>query len=664
VSANVIDPTVARVLAARADSDFLRAVASVRRDGGLALALERPRLRQLYPEEIVRLEGQGNTADDWSRVRVGDGFDWRRVLHSSFHGDVVLGRFARRVGVAPGLELPAGVYRSTLSNCVVGDDALVRDVKLLVNYVVGPGAVLVNCGRITCDRSTAFGNGAALPLGIESGGRDVAIYAEIDVDMAATVARARARHEFLQAYARAVADYAAEATCERGIIERDSAVSNTPTIHNTYLGPCAFLDGATFITDSTLLSSENEPVRVESGACVSHSLLQWGSSAATLALVERSVLTEHAHVEQHGKVTASVLGPNTAVAGGEVTACLLGPFVGFHHQALLIASLWPEGKGNVGYGANVGSNHTGKAPDQEFWPGEGLFLGLGVNIKFPSDFTQAPYTIVACGTNTLPQKLTFPFSLLSPPSVRASQVPPAYNEIAPGWVLAHNLYTLRRNESKYRARNQARRARLTFDVFRPDTIDLMRDACRRLETVAAPKEFYTDRDIKGLGNNYLQEAARRSAITAYRFHIRHYALLGLLEAARTSGRERLSALSRLLAIPGDNPRWEHQRQLLLGELGISDVLTGLRLLPDLLESAARDVERSKARDDERGPGIIPDYADAHAPAAEDPFVRQTWEETRQLQAEVANLIDLLARQRAARSVILSLPTVAPLQPAV
>jgi hypothetical protein len=663
VSANVIDPTLARVLTARADSGFLRAVASVRRDGGLALALGQSRLRRLYAEEIVRLEGLGNTSEDWSRVRVGEGFDWRRVQHSSFHGDVVLGRFACRVALAEGLELPAGVYHSTLSDCIIGDDALVRDVKLLANYVLGPGVVLVNCGRITCDRGTSFGNGAAVPLGIESGGRDVAVYAEIDVDVAATVTRSRARHDFLNAYARAVADYAAEAASERGIIEHGSTVSNTPTVRNTYLGPHAVIDGATLVADSTLLSSEHEPVRIESGACVSRSLLQWGSGASTLALVERSVLTEHAHAEQHGKVTASLLGPNTAVAGGEVTSCLLGPFVGFHHQALLIAALWPEGKGNVGYGANAGSNHTGKAPDQEFWPGEGLFLGLGVNIKFPADFSQAPYTIVACGTSTPPQKLTFPFSLLSPPSARPPQVPPACNEIAPGWVLAHNLYALRRNESKYRARNRARRVRLTFDIFRPDTVDLMRDACRRLEAVET-REFYTDRDIKGLGKNYLQEAARQSALAAYRFHIRHYALLGLLEATRAAVGEEPRAFERLLAEPGDL-RWEHQRQLLVGELGVSEVLVGLRMLPDLLESVARDVERSKARDDERGPGIIPDYAAAHAPAADDPFVRQTWEETRRLQAEVADLIDLLARPKAfLRPGVLPLPAAASLQPAI
>ena len=109
------------------------------------------------------------------------------------------------------------------------------------------------------------------------------------------------------------------------------------------------------------------------------------------------MLCEHSHVDRHGKLFDSLLGPNSGVSEGEVsivvsclpqlmctlpmhqvTSCLVGPFVGFHHQALLIACFWPSGKGNIGYGANVGSNHTLKAPDQELWPGEGLFFGLGV----------------------------------------------------------------------------------------------------------------------------------------------------------------------------------------------------------------------------------------------------------------------------------------------
>ena len=175
-------------------------------------------------------------------------------------------------------------------------------------------------------------------------------------------------------------------------------------------------------------------------------------------------------------MTDSIVGANTGIAEGEVTACLVGPFVGFHHQALLIAAFWPEGKGNVGYGANVGSNHTSKAPDQELWPGEGTFFGLGVNIKFPSDFTKAPYSIIATAVNALPQKVTLPFSLINSPADRFEGISPAYNEIMPGWVLSDNIFTIRRNEGKYRKRNKAKRAKIEFEVFRPEIVDMMVDA--------------------------------------------------------------------------------------------------------------------------------------------------------------------------------------------
>src|SRR5205085_7317877 len=199
--------------------------------------------------------------------------------------------------------------------------------------------------------------------------------------------------------------------------------------------------------------------------------VQWGARVSGLAVVERSVVGEQARVDRHAKVAASVVGPNAEVAAGEVSSCVLGPFAGCRHQSLLIATLWPLGRGNVGYGANAGSNHTSRAPDQEFRAGEGLFLGLGVNVKFPCDFAHAPYTVIACGTNLQPQKVTFPFSLIAPPKEHVPGVPPALNQITPAWVLRENVYALRRCEAKFKARNRAKRGRFDFAVFRRETVE-------------------------------------------------------------------------------------------------------------------------------------------------------------------------------------------------
>src|SRR5205823_3527591 len=122
-------------------------------------------VRPLREAEIRELLAGGNTSDGWHRVRVAEGFRTTRVRQSDFRGDVVLGRFEGTAKLPGGTELPSGVFRSTVSNCVIGHDALVRNVGLLADYVVGPGATASDCGRVFCDGPTAFGNGVAIPIG-------------------------------------------------------------------------------------------------------------------------------------------------------------------------------------------------------------------------------------------------------------------------------------------------------------------------------------------------------------------------------------------------------------------------------------------------------------------------------------------------------------------
>jgi hypothetical protein len=67
-------------------------------------------------------------------------------------------------------------------------------------------------------------------------------------------------------------------------------------------------------------------------------------------------------------------------------------------------------------------------------------------------------------------------------------------------------------------------------------------------------------------------------------------------------------------------------------------------MSEMFEKLAHDIERSKAKDDQRGSEIIDDYADAHVPADQDAFVVQTWQETRRLQSELNELITRLPGQ--------------------
>lgn len=601
----------------------------------------------LRDDQIARLRAQGCESSDWSQVLVAEGFDAAAVSHTRFEGRCVLGRFSASHELAPGVRLPSAIYNATLVSCEVGDDALIRDVGLLANYWIAPGAAIVSVGEMIASPNSTFGNGTEIALGVETGERAIRAFAELDLALAIRLVRAPARSDLRRAYEEVLRRYVGAIALPKGYVGPKATIRVCRRLSDVFVGENAEIVGATAVVNTTILSNANEPTRIGDGVLIRDSLIQWGCEVATGALVENSLLIEHSHAERHVKVSHSLLGPNTAVGSGEVTSAFLGPFVGFHHQSLIIATFWPEGKGNIGYGANVGSNHTGKAPDQELWPGEGMFFGLGVNIKFPSNFERAPYTIIATGVTTLPQKVEFPFSLINSSSRVFEGVSPAFNEIIPAWVVSDNAYMLARNETKFRERNHARRTPVATEVLRPDIVDLIKEARCRLavaprKAAARPGEpvLYFEEDIPGLGKNYLLETNRVKAIEAYSFCLRFYALRGLyrqlleLEAAGKIGE-----IEGVLSQPPATSRWGHELLTLTEEL-----FDGGRMQRSVRELLALWVEHyrrygeavrtSKARDDERGARIIPDYSAIHKSADEDKVIRQLAAEHAEIEKRV------------------------------
>ncbi len=623
------------------ESSFLASLAQVRKNGGRQFALGDCQLRKLDTQEIDGLEAAGCSALDWSKILVAEGFDSRRIQRVRFLEDVVLGRFTGTAEVAEGFQQPTGVYDAVLTHCVIGHDALVERVGLMAGVVVGQRTILWNCGRIVCQGTTAFGSDITLAVGPQAHGRQIPLYAEIDLPTATALATCT-QADLPGAIETILANYRALASFNRTILCVDSRLLQVETLINSYVGSGSIVDGCKLVAESTLLGSCEEPVRVIGAASVQSSILQWGSSVESGATVHNSLLAEYACVQDQGSLRDSLLGPNSVVGRGEVGSCLLGPFVALHHQSMLMSTLWPEGKGNISSGANVGANHTGRAPDQEFWPGEGMFIGLGVNVRFPADFTRAPYSVLACSVTTSPQRVEFPFSLINSPTHTFPHLSPTLNQIIPAWLLTDSLYTLKRNERKYRERNHARRIEIDFRILRPEMYDLMREACRRLEAVDAQKAVYTERDIQGLGKNYLLEEVRGVALRGYRWFLRLAGLRHLYRrVAELLPRDPQRARD-VLSVVSDDAVWECQRRWLADKEKLSDAISALAELPIMLEQFARDVERSKAKDDQRGLRIRDDYANVHQSASEDPVVQETWAEMRKEMSEVEDLRKQLA----------------------
>jgi hypothetical protein len=571
--------------------------------------------------EIRGLEQRGNTGGtsgaDWTGLRILGTGPLTNVRGCRFEGHVIL---------RPGKSL--ALRDSRIRDCLIGA-ATVESVALLDRVIVDDGAALRHVGACTGLPDSRFCLGLAVHPGSETGARrvfladglllaDCAAMAALppaEQDALALEWKARLRHR--------VSDYA--------YVGAGARVEHARFVEDCFVGPGAVIRGAAALRRCIVGSTGADPVHLGDNVIAEDCVLEAGARLESGAQARRALFLEHSGAEQGGHVADSVIGPNTAIAKGEVTASLLGPFTGFHHQALLIGALWPEGRGNVGYGANVGSNHTGRKPDQELRPGEGAFFGLGCAIKFPADFSRAPYSLFATGVITPPQKIAFPFSLIT-----TGDHPdhPGRNEILPGWMWGENAYALIRNAYKYADRNRAKNHSLpeaappqgspltgTFlaaDLFAPRVAACVTDAlaslgAKKTARPAGKNATVTGKEIAGLGMGFARADRLEKARDAYENYLAFVSFRQLLwDAAPPKKPANVTGKA-----PGKTP---DAKRLFL-ELGAA-------------------VESSLRRDTERGMAVFPDYADFHEDAAKDAVCRR-------LKADLDALLPVLRERLAA-----------------
>jgi hypothetical protein len=333
--------------------------------------------------------------------------------------------------------------------------------------------------------------------------------------------------------------------------------------------------------------------------------------------------------------------------------------------------------GNIASEAALGSNHTSRAPDQEFWPGEGFWFGLNASAHFSGNFTEAPYTVAATGTHLLPQRFQMPFALINTPSIQILGLSPALMEVIPNWLWSDNAYAPKRNEGKYARRDRAKRHKLgrgdleryPYETLRPSIINRMilaRNALRDVDTNAATVarigdaeiRYYTERQISGIGKNFLLEKKRKKAVDSYTEMIRYYALKGLkAEVQKMVDQGQAGQVATLLATPFSDLRWEHERRVLLTEMTsderlvlaknpIATVASLLGEFADMEEKLAERVLASKEKDDKRGLRIIPGYDQAHTKAEDEEFVKDTKEGAKRLRERVNEIIPMLQQAAA------------------
>lgn len=640
-------------------------------------------LRTVSLQDIEILESNGCSSDDWSSVyflyeyggdsgssisAVSVGKAIRaQVKRSTFSGCVVLGLDLRQSTTPQGETsnprslLKPGIHSNTMiSNSVIEPGAKVFNNAIISETFIASNATVLNCGSITYESSSKglFSDTMTIGVGPEAGGgRPVKVIPESTlVDVCSSLNMSAS-----------TSTSSSNSICAMPI-ECTNAIHSNVICGNILHTNCAI--NVYLAQDSTIQSSS----LVENAILLPHSsirnsiadsvFLQWKSSIVNNSNVSSTLLMECSEIGPNSVVASTVLGPDSHVSCGEVHCSVIGPNTNSHHQSLLISALWPTGRGNVGYGSNIGSNHTGRIPDQECTVGEGVFWGLGSVIKFPVDLSKSFYSVVAAGVQLPPQSVSMPFSLI----MTGGDVGNGMNEIVPGWLLQSSPYTILRSEEKFKSRRKAKFHDFYcgWKIIRPTIVDACMHArnllvsCKQSVVSAGEtsdsKRIFTENDIIQIGKNYMTIRGINVGIKAYTDVIQRYALDGLLELLYSSaGIDKIEDLYKKAAasfesdtntaaiswplLPWEEASHDNDARLFLHKIYIMSkellsiagndayelqfsvtCIKSLKKFIELENHHATQVLRCKKRDDKRGEQTIPGYTISHVRAEDDAVV--------------------------------------------
>jgi Domain of unknown function (DUF4954) len=230
------------------------------------------------------------------------------------------------------------------------------------------------------------------------------------------------------------------------IIGRGCTVQSTTTIDNVHMYSNCTIDTVHKVQNVIMMNDS----AIQNGCYVQNVTMQWNTLIEINSTVTNVHIMEQSHIGPNSHINTSIIGCDVHVSNGEIHSCIIGSNTAAHHQSLLISIVWITGRGNVGYGANVGSNHTGRLPDQIITCAEGIFWGLSCIVTMPIDLSCSSYTLIAAGTHLNSGRCTMPFSLIVGNNNNGIS-------IIPGWLLKSSPYTIERNENKYSTRRKAKR---------------------------------------------------------------------------------------------------------------------------------------------------------------------------------------------------------------
>ena len=377
--------------------------------------------RSLSIGEIRGLEAAGCRSNSWESVFVKDPFNAERIQNVTFSGVVRLGLFNGVARERCGLPLMHGIRNAHIHNCNIEDNVTITDITgFIANYDIGEGVVIRNCGHISTEGRTSFGNGTRVAVLNETGGREVPIWDRLTSHMAYIITLYRHRPVAIEVIEKMIADYTESVKSDRGEIGTGSYIAGCGTIKNVRIGHGAVIEDVSRLAEGSVNSSYKDPVYIGNDVIMDHFIICSGSKVNDAAVIDKCFIGQGCTLSKQYSAENSLFFSNCGGYHGEACSIFAGPFTVTHHKStLLIAGIFSFM--NAGSGSNQ-SNHMYKlGPIHQGIMERGSKTTSDSYVLWPSRI--GPFTLVVGRHYHNVDTTQFPFSYLTEVSYESQLIP-------------------------------------------------------------------------------------------------------------------------------------------------------------------------------------------------------------------------------------------------
>ena len=315
--------------------------------------------RPLTSEEINVLESHGCWAEDWSSVMVAEGFSPKYLSRVLFYGENRLGAFEETLEVTKGFFKHSGIINATLRNVTVGDNNLIENVgNYINNYTIGDSCFISNICTLETTEGATYGEGNTISVLNEVGDGNVVLFRELNSQFAAFMVQHFQDKALKDAILRLIKESMALNESDQAWIGNCVKIVNTKELTNTIIFDDCEINGASRLSDCTILSSEAASVYIGTGVICENSIISHGSSIINSVKMQDCFVGETCQITNGFTASSSIFFANSYMANGEACAAFCGPFSSSHHKSsLLIGGMFSFY--NAGSATNF-SNHAYK----------------------------------------------------------------------------------------------------------------------------------------------------------------------------------------------------------------------------------------------------------------------------------------------------------------